>query len=160
MTIAPTNFVYKAPFGTDIIRKIIPHRYPFLLVDRVTEMGEDYVRAYKNLTANEEVFQGHFPQEPVYPGVMHIETMAQAGACWILSREENVGKVAYLMTIEMAKFRRPVGPGDRLDIFGRITKLKGRIGWIECTIHVDDKLISEANFTFAFQRGANDAGQG
>ena len=100
------QFIYQPPFGVEIIRRILPHRYPFLLVDGVTDLGETLLRGYKNLSANEEVFQGHFPSHPVYPGVLHIETLAQVGAVWLLNQPENFGKIAYLMTVDGVKIRR------------------------------------------------------
>ncbi|MEQ8822555.1 MAG: 3-hydroxyacyl-ACP dehydratase FabZ [Sumerlaeia bacterium] len=148
-------FLFTPPFGVEVIKQIIPHRYPFLLIDRITAMGEDWVQGYKNLSANEGVFDGHFPQEPVYPGVMMIETFAQAGACWILSHREHHGKLAYLMTIESAKFRSKAVPGDRIEIDGKITNLRSRTGRIVGKLTVEDRLICEATLTFAFAAGKN-----
>jgi beta-hydroxyacyl-ACP dehydratase FabZ len=151
------SFLYETPFGVETIMKIIPHRYPMLLLDRVIELGESTVRAEKCLTMNEGIFQGHFPDHPVYPGVLQIETMAQAGAVWILSKPENAGKIAYLMKVTEAKFRRPAVPGDRLVIQGTLLNLKSRTGQIDATISVDDKVISSASIFFAFQRDAGAA---
>lgn len=144
------DFFRVPPFGVDVIKQILPHRYPFLLVDGITEIGDDTVAGYKLLTANEGVFEGHFPGNPVYPGVLQIETIAQVGACWILSLEANRGKTAYLMSVESAKFRRPVGPGVRLDILAKISNLKSRTGRLEGRILVEDKVVSEATLMFAF----------
>jgi 3-hydroxyacyl-[acyl-carrier-protein] dehydratase len=152
------TFTYAPPYGVETIKKIIPHRYPFLLIDGITELGEDYVRGFKNLTANEEVFQGHFPRQAVYPGVLQIETLAQVGACWILSLEQNIGKTAYLMTVEYAKFRAPLFPGDRAEIFGKITNVKSRTGRLEGNITVTGRVVSEAALLFAFQKA--DVGNG
>jgi beta-hydroxyacyl-ACP dehydratase FabZ len=146
-------FAYVPPFDCSTIVKILPHRYPFLLVDGITEFRPDGVKGYKNLTMNEEVFQGHFPGHPVYPGVLQIETIAQVGACWILARKENMGKIAYLMTVEEAKFRRPALPGMRLEVDGIITNLKSRTGRFEAEITCDGKTISSATILFAFQKG-------
>lgn len=147
-----SSFAHPAPYGINVIKRILPHRYPFLLVDGITELREDGVRGFKNLSANEEVFQGHFPQEAVYPGVLIIETVAQVGACWILSRHENLGKTAYLMTVESAKFRKPAVPGHRLDVNGTITNLKSRTGRLTSEVHIDGVLIAEVTVTFAFQK--------
>lgn len=152
------NWIHLPPFGEATIKKIIPHRYPFLLIDRMTELEWRHMRGYKNLSLNEEVFQGHFPNHPVYPGVLHIETLAQMGAVWILNQRGNEGMNAFLLKVEAARFRRPVGPGDRLDLFGRITNLKTRTGRMEGEIHVDGKLVSEATVMFSLvPHGANGA---
>lgn len=149
------KFAYFPPFDINTITKILPHRYPFLLVDGITEFREDGVSGYKMLSMSEPHFQGHFPSQPVYPGVLQIETVAQIGACWILSRLENVGKIAYLMSVEEAKFRRLAIPGMRLDIDGRITHLKTRTGRFEAEITSDGKVVSNVTILFAFQKDAS-----
>lgn len=151
-------FAYHPPIDARGVRRILPHRFPFLLVDGITEFGDDYVRGFKMLSVTDQVFEGHFPNEPVYPGVLQIELVAQVGACWILSRKENVGKIAYLMTVEDAKFRRPALPGMKLDVFGRITNLKSRTGRLEGEISVDGKVISSATVLFAFQKDGQSSG--
>ncbi len=131
------------------IKAIIPHRYPFLLIDRVEELVEGQkVVAYKNLTANEEFFNGHFPQEPVMPGVLIIEAMAQAGAVAILSMDEYKGKTAYFGGINNAKFRQKVVPGDTLRLEVEIVKLKKVAGIGKGTAYVGDKKVAEAELTF------------
>lgn len=150
------NWIHTPPFGEATIKKIIPHRYPFLLIDRILELGWRHMRAYKNLSLNEEVFQGHFPNHPVYPGVLHIESLAQMGAVWILNQEQNRGLNAFLLKVEEARFRRPVGPGDRLELFGQITHLKARTGRMEGRITVDGKTVSESTVMFSLvPMGAN-----
>ena len=111
------------------IKKIIPHRYPFLLVDCIEEL-EPGVKAvgYKNVTVNEPFFQGHFPQQPVMPGVLIIEALAQVGAVAVLSLEENKGKLAFFGGIKNAKFRKQVVPGDVLKLETEIIKFKGPMG--------------------------------
>ena len=114
----------------DDIKKIIPHRYPFLLIDRITEIvpGKS-ATGYKNVSANELFFQGHFPQEMVMPGVLIIESLAQTGAVALLSEEENRGRLAYFGGINKAVFKRKVVPGDCLKLEIEIIKRKGLWAW-------------------------------
>lgn len=133
------------------IQKILPHRYPFLLVDRVTKLNKgESVIAYKNVSISEPVFEGHFPGHPIYPGVMILEGMAQAGGILSfmsmedLSEEELANKVVYFMSIDKAKFRTPVRPGDRLEYRISVIKQKGSIWLLKGEAYVDDKLASEA----------------
>ena len=132
------------------IQKIIPHRYPFLLIDKI-ESFEPGVKAvgYKNVTMNEYFFQGHFPEEPVMPGVLIIEALAQVGAVTILSLEENKGKIAYFAGINNAKFRQKVLPGDVLRLEVEIIKKKGPIGVGKAIATVEGKKVAEAELTFA-----------
>lgn len=131
------------------IKAVIPHRYPFLLIDRVEELKEgERIVAYKNLTANEEFFNGHFPREPVMPGVLIIEAMAQAGAVAILSMDEYKGKTAYFGGIDKAKFRQKVVPGDTLRLEVEIVKLKKVAGIGKGTAYVGGKKVAEAELTF------------
>ena len=132
------------------IQQILPHRYPFLLVDRVTELtkGESVV-SYKNVSISEPVFQGHFPDHPIYPGVMILEGMAQAGGILAfesmdMSKEEASQKVVYFMSIDKAKFRAPVRPGDKLEYRITVIKQKGAIWMLDGKAYVDDKLVSQA----------------
>ena len=130
------------------IKKLLPHRPPFLMVDRVTEIGEDYVIGIKTIGVNEGFFQGHFPQEPVMPGVLTIEALAQTGAVAILSVEENKGKVAYFGGINKCKFKGKVVPGDKLMLETRIIKQKGPVGVGEAVASVDGKVVVTAELTF------------
>lgn len=132
------------------IQKILPHRYPFLLVDKVTQMTEgEEIIAYKNISISEPVFQGHFPGHPIYPGVMILEGMAQAGGVLALkssglSDEEIKQKVIYFMSIDGAKFRSPVKPGDKLEYRVKVLKLRKNLIVLEGKAFVDDTLVSEA----------------
>ena len=133
------------------IQKILPHRYPFLLVDRITKLEKKrYIEAYKNVSISEPVFQGHFPDHPIYPGVMILEGMAQAGGVLAFesmdnaTQEEIQNKVVYFMSIDKAKFRAPVTPGDQLVYKLNVIKNKGAIWQLAAKAYVGDKLVSEA----------------
>lgn len=132
------------------IMEIIPHRQPFLLLDTVEELvpGRRAV-ARKCVTYNEPFFQGHFPGEPVMPGVLIIEALAQAGAVAILSQEENRGKTAYFAAINSAKFKNKVIPGDVLTLETEIIKTKGPMGIGKATAAVEGKIVASAELTFA-----------
>lgn len=131
------------------IMEIIPHRQPFLLIDRVTEMvpGQS-IKGYKNVSYNEPFFAGHFPGEPVMPGVLQIEALAQLGAVAVLSMEENKGKIAYFAGIKDAKFKQKVVPGDRLDLECEIIKIKGPLGIGAVKASVNGKLACKAEISF------------
>ncbi len=138
-----------AVLGIREIMEIIPHRQPFLLLDRVEELDPG-VRAvaYKNVTYNEPFFAGHFPQEPVMPGVLMVEALAQAGAVAILSLEENKGKTAYFGGINSARFRKKVVPGDVLKLECEIIKRKGPIGVGNAKASVNGEVVVNAELTF------------
>ena len=134
------------------IKEILPHRYPFLLVDRVIEMeiGEKkFVRAYKNVSANEEFFNGHFPVEPIMPGVLILEALAQAGAVAILSMDEFKGKIPLFAGTNKVRFKNKVVPGDKLELYCEITRLKGPVGIGKGIATVDGKTVCEAEILFA-----------
>lgn len=132
------------------IMEIIPHRQPFMLIDTIEEL-EPGVRAVgkKCVSYNEPFFAGHFPQEPVMPGVLIVEALAQVGAVAILSQPEFKGKTAYFAAINSAKFKKKVIPGDVLRLETSIVKVKGPIGIGEAKAYVDDKLAVQAELTFA-----------
>lgn len=132
------------------IMEIIPHRQPFMLIDTVEELIPG-VRAVakKCVSYNEPFFQGHFPAEPVMPGVLIVEALAQTGAIAILSLEENKGKTAYFAAIQSAKFKKKVAPGDVLMLETEIIKQKGSIGIGKATATVDGKIAVQAELTFA-----------
>ena len=130
------------------IMEIIPHRYPFLLIDKVIKIEENKITAIKNVTANEYYFQGHFPAEPVMPGVLIIESLAQAGAVALLIKDEFKGKIAYFAGINNAKFRRKVVPGDTLRLEVELTKVRGKAGVGYGIAYVDDKKVCEGELTF------------
>ena len=132
------------------IQEILPHRFPFLLVDRITDIVKnETLTGFKNVTIGDNVFQGHFPGHPIYPGVMILEGMAQAGGILAfksmdMSKEEASQKVVYFMSIDKAKFRAPVKPGDRLEYRISVIKQKGAIWMLKGEAYVDDKLVSQA----------------
>ncbi|HHW99919.1 MAG TPA: 3-hydroxyacyl-ACP dehydratase FabZ [Acholeplasmataceae bacterium] len=135
--------------SSDEIQKIIPHRYPFLLVDRVDELevGKRAV-GVKNVTANEMHFMGHFPGNQVMPGVLMIEALAQVGADAILADEKNKGKTAYFAGIKNAKFRRKVVPGDTLVLEAELTRIKGPFGLSTGIAKVNGEVACECEIMF------------
>lgn len=132
------------------IQKILPHRYPFLLVDRITECvpGEKAV-GIKCVSANEMQFLGHFPEEPVMPGVLIIEALAQVGAVALLTEEENKGKLVFFGGIKNARFKAKVEPGDVLTLSCTLTNRKGPLGFGEAVAMIGDKVAAKAELSFA-----------
>ena len=132
------------------IRAILPHRYPFLLVDRILELipGKRAV-GLKNVTINEEFFEGHFPGHAVMPGVLVMEAMAQVGGVLLLSMTGNAGKLAYFGGMDKVRFRKPVLPGDTLITEVNLLKNRGTIGKVKVVGRVNDKIVAEAEFIFA-----------
>ncbi len=135
------------------ILKILPHRYPMLLVDRILELetGKRVV-GLKNVSANEQFFQGHFPGAPVMPGVLIVEAMAQAGAVAVLSEEQNRGKLALFAGIDAVRFKRIVEPGDELELTCDLERVRGPIGRGKATATVDGELAARGTLTFAVER--------
>lgn len=131
------------------IWETIPHRYPFLLVDRVTEMGADYIIGYKNVSVNEDFFNGHFPGEPIMPGVLICEANAQLGALYLKTLEQFKDKLILFAGLNDVRFKRLVVPGDRLDMRIQITKLKGRVGKAHFEATVNGNLACSGEITFS-----------
>lgn len=136
--------------NTQEVQEILPHRYPMLLVDRVEDLipGET-ATGIKNVSMNEEVFQGHFPRNPTFPGVLMAEALAQTGAIAILSLPEYKGKTVYLASIPKARFRKKVGPGDQLKLTVELERFRGRMGVGKGTAYVNGKRVTTAELTFA-----------
>ncbi len=130
------------------IMKILPHRYPFLLVDKVTKIEGNKITGVKNVSVNEPYFQGHFPGHPIMPGVLQLEAIAQVAGILMLKQIENAGKLAYFMAAENVKWRKPVRPGDSLVIEVELTKARGKIGKAKGVCSVDGEAVSEAEVTF------------
>lgn len=131
------------------IQKILPHRYPFLLVDRIIELTETRAVGLKGVTINDYFFRGHFPDRPVMPGVLIVEAMAQVGGIIILNKQEHLGKYAYFMSVDHVKFRKPVVPGDQLLIEAELGKLRSRTGQVIARALVDGKVVCEGELMFA-----------
>ncbi len=130
------------------IMEIIPNRYPICYIDYVDELLENKIVATKNVTINEDFFQGHFPGNPTMPGVLILETLAQAGSILILTKEEFKGKTAYIGGIDKARFRQKVEPGDVLKLTFEIEKFKGNVGTAQAFATVEGKKVCSCIFTF------------
>jgi len=132
------------------IMKLLPHRYPLLLIDRITELEPMVLaRGYKNVSINEPVFAGHFPGNPVLPGVYMIEALAQLGGTIVLKPGDMARKLVYLVGVNHVKFRRPVVPGDRLDMEARLGKVKRNMGFVNVTASVEGKLACSGELMFS-----------
>lgn len=132
------------------IKEIIPHRYPFLLVDKIIEIEEGQrAIGIKNVTANEEFFNGHFPEFPVMPGVLIVEALAQVGAVAMLKKEENKGRLAFFTGIDNCRFKKQVIPGDQLRLEVEMTRVRGSIGKGKGVATVDGVLVCELEMMFA-----------
>ncbi|MBU6409849.1 MAG: bifunctional UDP-3-O-[3-hydroxymyristoyl] N-acetylglucosamine deacetylase/3-hydroxyacyl-ACP dehydratase [Verrucomicrobia bacterium] len=130
------------------VMKILPHRYPFLMLDRVLKVDGNFIVGMKTVSVNEPYFQGHFPGHPVMPGVLQLEAIAQTAGVMMLRRAENAGQIAYFMAAENVKWRKPVLPGDVLMIEVEMTRLRGKLGKAKGVCKVDGEIVSEADVTF------------
>ncbi len=138
------------PMTIEQIRDILPHRYPFLLVDRILELDPaKKIVGIKNVTMNEEFFQGHFPVRPVMPGVLIVEALAQVAGVMMLREPENQNKLAFFMAIDQVKFRRPVVPGDQLRLEVEVVRWKTRAGKVRGKALVDGNVACQADLTFS-----------
>lgn len=148
------NGAQKPAMDIDEIMRLLPHRYPFLLVDRVTKIEGNKITGLKNVSMNELYFQGHFPGHPIMPGVLQLEAIAQVAGILMLKQVENQGKIAYFMSAESVKWRNPVRPGDTLMIDVELTKTRGKIGKAKGTCSVAGNVVSEAEVTFMLVEGS------
>jgi UDP-3-O-[3-hydroxymyristoyl] N-acetylglucosamine deacetylase/3-hydroxyacyl-[acyl-carrier-protein] dehydratase len=135
-------------FDINQVMRILPHRYPFLMLDKVTKVDGNKITAVKNVSVNEPYFQGHFPNHPIMPGVLQLEAIAQAAGILTLRQVESWGKLAYFMAADSVKWRKPVRPGDSLVIDVELTKARGKIGKAKGVCTVDGEIVSEAEVTF------------
>ena len=138
----------KLPMEIEDIKKVLPHREPFLFVDKIIEMTDKTATGIKNVGASEPYFKGHFPQKPVMPGVLMIEALAQVGGVLMLSKSENHGKLAYLVSINNARFRKIVQPGDQLKLHIEVLKMKSKIGVVKGTASVNGMEVCGAEIMF------------
>ncbi len=151
---APDVQISLGELDTSMIQKILPHRYPFLLVDKVIELVRDKrAVGIKNVTMNENYFTGHFPGRPIMPGVLIIEAMAQTAGVLLLSKEENMGRLAFFLGIKDARFRNPVVPGDQLILEIDVIRMKSKTGQVKGVGKVKDKVVCEAELMFILVEG-------
>lgn len=134
------------------VMRLLPHRYPFLMVDRVESIDGDHIVGIKNVSINEPFFQGHFPGHPIMPGVLQLEAIAQVAGILMLRSAENAGQIAYFMAAENVKWRKPVQPGDVLVIDVQMTKMRGKLGRAKGVCKVGGETVSEAEVTFVLRR--------
>lgn len=140
--------------GAEEIQEIIPHRYPFLLVDQIVELEEGKrIVGIKNVTINEPFFQGHFPGYPVMPGVLIVEAMAQVGAVALLKMPEYAGKLVFFAGIDKVRFRQQVRPGDQLQIEVEFSRIRGSVGKSQGRAYVGNRLVAEGELMFALGKG-------
>ena len=130
------------------IKSFLPHRYPFLLVDRILEIDEKHAVGIKNVTINEPFFQGHFPGEPVMPGVLVLEAMGQVAAMMMSAKPGSENLITFLTGVEKAKFRKPVKPGDQLVTTAEMVRLRGKMGKVRTIGRIDGAVAAEAEFSF------------
>lgn len=139
-------------FDSNEIEEILPHKYPFLLVDRILD-GEEgvWARGVKNISRNEEFFNGHFPGKHIMPGVLIVESLAQVGAIALLSKEENRGKLVYFAGIKSVKFKRPVVPGDVMELYCKLDRIVKNIGFGSCVAKVENEVCCTGKLIFSIQ---------
>ena len=155
MALVPPTVTPKGGDVLDVndVMKLLPHRYPFLMVDRIVSVSETHCTGVKNVTINEPFFQGHFPGHPIMPGVMQVEAMAQVGSILLLGQPGNAGKIGYFMSADSVKFRKPVVPGDTLFIKVDVISNKRVVAKVRCQCVVNGEVVSEADIMFGLMDG-------
>lgn len=155
MALVPPTVTPKGGDVLDVndVMKLLPHRYPFLMVDRIVSVSETHCTGVKNVTVNEPFFQGHFPGHPIMPGVMQVEAMAQVGSILLLGQPGNAGKIGYFMSADSVKFRKPVVPGDTLFIKVDVISKKRVVAKVRCQCVVNGEVVSEADIMFGLMDG-------
>ena len=139
----------KVNMDVNEIKKYLPHRYPFLLVDKIVDIEGKKITGVKNVTVNEPFFEGHFPEHPVMPGVLIVEALAQTCGVLALRRKKSRGKLAYFAAINNAKFRKPVFPGDRLKLEVEVTKYRTKVIQAYGVARVGEDIVAEADLLFS-----------
>lgn len=150
---APTPAPGAGALGIEDLMKLMPHRYPFLMVDRILQIEGNRIVGLKNVTINEGYFQGHFPSHPIMPGVLQLEAIAQVAGVLLLKTAESINQVAYFMAAEDVKWRKPVFPGDTLIVDVEMTRIRGRVGKAKGVCKVNNEIVSEASVTFMLREG-------
>jgi beta-hydroxyacyl-ACP dehydratase FabZ len=141
--------IHRTAYDVRAINKIMPHRYPMLLVDRILEIdGDQRAIGIKNVSINEPFFQGHYPGTPIMPGVLVVEAMAQLSGILIGQKAENTGKLAILLSLDKVKLRKPVTPGDQLILEAEAIRIRSRIAHMQCRAYVAEELAAEAEVKF------------
>jgi UDP-3-O-[3-hydroxymyristoyl] N-acetylglucosamine deacetylase/3-hydroxyacyl-[acyl-carrier-protein] dehydratase len=150
MALVPPSVTPKGGEVLDVndVMKLLPHRYPFLMVDRIVSIGDMNCTGVKSVTINEPFFQGHFPGHPIMPGVLQVEAMAQVGSILLLRQPGNAGKIGYFMSADSVKFRKPVVPGDTLFIQVELSSKKRNIAKAKARCVVNGEVVSEAEMMF------------
>jgi UDP-3-O-[3-hydroxymyristoyl] N-acetylglucosamine deacetylase/3-hydroxyacyl-[acyl-carrier-protein] dehydratase len=143
---------FAAELDIEGVMRLLPHRYPFLMVDRIVKIDGNHITGLKSVSINEPYFQGHFPGHPIMPGVLQLEAIAQVAGILMMRQAEDAGQIAYFMSAEDVKWRKPVHPGDTLVIEVEMTKTRGKLGKAKGVCKVQGEIVSEAEVTFVLRQ--------